>query len=212
MPKQYGDYRISALALVLTFGASGLSAQHLLLSVSAHAGSQCGSAISSMLDQQGTEARLRAVGFQISNARNATLAHEVECSVDQRTVSVQQCLALSEFVAGTSESRAVQLATKWRECKAYKCAGKACSESVSAGLSDLEGLFATSFSNRNDATVGPAPTRIAPAPVSQPANSSAIPAIGGIPGAALYYGCYILICITVIFRWSLANSHAKHAK
>jgi len=211
MPKQYGEYRISALALVLTFGASGLSAQHLLLSVSAHAGSQCATAISSALDQQGTEARLRAVGFQITKARNAILAHEVDCSVYNKRVVVQQCLALSEFVAGGSESRAVQLATRWRECKTYKCAGAACGESVAAGLGDLEALFATGFSRRVDETADPA---------SKSTGSAAALRIGdrstgrseGVPNGALYYVAYILVCITVLFRWSLASSHAKHAK
>ena len=204
-----GQYRTLIAACGLALSASTLSAQHLLLSVQAKAGPQCGPAISSGLDQQGTEARLRAVGFQIAKARSATLYHEVECSVERKTVTVHQCLTLSEFVAAPSQSRAVQLTTRWRECKAYACYGTACAASVSSGLSELEGLFATTFGSRNDATVDPKPTRHEDERASETASSSLIRSIGHIPGPALYYICYILVCITVMFRWSLAGSHAN---
>jgi len=211
MPKQYAGYRAWALAWLLVFGASALPAQHLLLSVSVHAGSQCGANISSALDQQGTEARLRAVGFQITNARNAILAHEVDCSVDNKTVAVQQCLALSEFVA-SGGSRTVQLATRWRECKAYTCAGAECSASVANGLGELEALFATGFVRQVDDTAGPDRSSSGSASALRIDGASGHSGRDGVPNAAIFYICYILVCITVLFRWSLASTHAKHAK
>ena len=198
MHHQYtGPYRALALTWLAAFGAGSASGQHLLLSVRAQAGELCRPAISSVLDPQGTEARLRAVGFQISRARNATLAHEVNCTVERKTVAVEQCLSLSEFVAVPSQSRAVQLRKPWRECKIYSCVGAACGNAVSAGLRDLEGVFLANFHPPTNAVAEPAP---APT-VKQPAA----PVVAGIPGVPLYYLCYILTCITVMFRWQICK-------
>jgi hypothetical protein len=212
MLKQYRGCRIFAVAFVLAFGASGLSAQHLLLSVNARAGSACSATISGALDPQGTEARLRAVGFQITKARNATLAHEVDCTVDNRTVAIHQCLALSEFIAAALGSRAVQAVARWSECKDYTCSAAACTQSVSDGLSDLEALFATRFIQQNDAGAEAKPSGIASEHAPQAGSAAVRQLSGRLPTPALYYVCYILVCITVLFRWSIADTHAKHAK
>jgi|SRR5215472_160201 len=210
MQEQYsGPFRALALAWLFAFGAGSLSSQHLLLSVRAQASPQCGPAVSNMLDPQGTEGRLRALGFQIARARNATLVHEVNCTVDRRTIAVQQCLSLSEFVAVPSQSRAVQLAKQWRECKTYSCVGAACSNAVSAGLRDLEGVFLANFHPQPNAIADATLSAAEFAPAAPTVERSAGPfLIAGIPGISLYYLCYILLCITVIFWWQFR----KHAR
>ena len=207
MHHQYsGSYRALALTWLAAFSAGSVSGQHLLLSVRAQAGEQCRPAISSVLDPQGTEARLRALGFQISRARNATLAHEVNCTVERKTVVVEQCLSLSEFVAVPSKSRSVQLLKPWRECKTYSCVGAAaCGNAVSAGLRDLEGLFVANFHRPTNAVAEPAPKTGAIPPPAPTVKPPAPPVVAGIPGASLYYLCYILTCITVMFRWQICK-------
>jgi hypothetical protein len=207
-PQYSGPYRALALFWLAAFGAGSLPGQHLLLSVRAQAGEQCGPAVSNMLDAQGTEARLRALGFQIARARNATLAHEVNCTIDRRAVLVEQCLSLSEFVAVPSQSRAVQLAKPWRECKTYSCVGAECGTAVSAGLRDLEALFVAAFHPPTKAAADPAPKNVPLTPATHTVKRSGPLVIAGIPGASLYFLCYILTCITVFFRWQFC----KHAR
>jgi len=193
-------YRTLTLAWMLSLGASCLSGQHLLLSVSAHAAPQCGPAVSSMLDPQGTEARLQTAGFRIAKARNASLVHNVNCVVDKKAVAVEQCLALSEFVAAPSQSRGVQVTTKWRECKVHACIGAACGASVTTGLRELESLFITNFQDHKAAAAAPAPR--APNLPYQPSAAETMTT------RVIFYLSYILICITVMFRWQFF----KHAR
>jgi hypothetical protein len=210
MHKQHSWHPLRAfvLAWLSAFSSGSLSGQHLLLSVRAQADAQCSPAVTNALDPQGTEARLRAVGFQIARARNATLAHEVNCTVDRRTVAVHQCLSLSEFVAVPFQSRAVQLAKPWRECKTYSCVGAACGDAVSAGLRDLEARFLANVHPQANviADLRPNTPPYTPAPPAVKRSAGAF--VAGIPGASLYYLCYILTCMTVFFRWQVC----KHAR
>ena len=210
MTTQYAPrYRWLILAVAMTLGATGLSAQHLLLSVNSRAGAQCGPAIAGMLDQQGTETRLRDAGFQITKARNAILSHEVNCTVTQKTTAIQQCLQLSELLAVPSQSRAVQLATQWRECKQYSCAGAACGNAIHAGLSGLESLFIDNFRRTSNPPADPAPTSAADVPAPR-VTTSATARLAGIRthGVSLYYLSYILACFLVMFRWEIRR-HAR---
>jgi hypothetical protein len=159
-----------------------------------------------MLDPQGTESRLRAAGFQVARAaRNATVVHEVTCAVERKTVAVQQCLSLSEFVAAPAQSRSVQLVERWRQCKTYACTGGACSDAVSAGLRDLEGLFLANFHTQTGAIVGITESTPAAPTAKSPGGRLA----GGSPGVSLYYLCYILTCITVLFRWEFRKHSSR---
>ncbi len=192
---------------------TGLPAGGLILSVTPNVATGCGTAIAGPVIQQDAEAQLRASGITVSKLHNAGLAADVDCvpvATAGRTTgtAVHQCLSLSQIVALPGQDRGVTLATTWRKCQSYPCAGRNCEAAIRSGQRNLVDAFLADLRERAAQPTRPQPgaANMSRVPGGAPASAFASALDVALSPAVLIYLLYIMTCLAVLGRWQ----HRRH--
>ncbi|MCU1234710.1 MAG: hypothetical protein JWP63_2677 [Candidatus Solibacter sp.] len=197
MPTTFRSVPVRVGLLVLAL--SRLWAEDLTLFVNGRIGESCRAAIAAPVIQEAIETQLRDAGFPLAKARTATLGSEIDCvsvkveKMASQKVSARQCVSLSQIVSVPSEVRTA-LATTWRQCQSYTCAGKGCEPLALAAARNLVGAFIAAQRERSAREMK--------------AVAGAVAAVDRTASAPLppdlkfpYYCLYIMTCMAVLFRW-----------
>ena len=194
-------------------GGAPVIAQEAHVSVASQIGPGCGTIFSTSPFQQEAEAQLREAGITVSRVHTAALASGLDCvpvapDGGGRSLAVHQCLSLSQVVSVPSQANGVTIATTWRQCQQYTCAGRQCDAFARTGQRALVEEFLADFRERSGG-------RTAAAPSPAPAKAAFEAAVAGpvyieIPRPVLklgvvFYGLYILTCIAVLVRWEVGR-------
>jgi len=197
-----------ALGVTLLVGGTPLAAQEARLSAASQIGQGCGTAFSTFALQQDAETQLREAGIAVSRVHTAALATNLDCVPvsGARAVAVHQCLGLSQVVSVPGQGSGVTMATTWRQCQQYTCAGKQCEALARGSQRNLLTAFLGDFREQF--------TKRAPAAPLAPVQASVAPDPGpvylAIPRpvlklSAVFYTLYILTCIAVLVRWEFCR-------
>src|SRR5579862_4399781 len=161
---------LAAVLFSAPVGSAQASPQALTVWLSSEIAPSCEASTVQASLQADMETQLRSAGITVSRVHAAALKNDADCvpvsTAGHTTMAVHQCLALSQGVSLAPEPRDVTLATTWRKCQSYTCAGQKCEALMRSQTRELVNAFIADH---------PAPSA-PPAPPDNPAGTApAIP-------------------------------------
>jgi hypothetical protein len=182
------------------------------MSVASNIGRGCGDLVPPSVLQQDVEARLRGLGVTISSVHSAQLAVDVDCvgvgpGTRMSGVAVHQCLGLSEVVSVPSNDGRAMLATTWRQCQSYTCAGAKCKPLARTGLQTLIDSCLGDFQERHLARQGGQPPHAAKRAAVATVSSAYPETSPRMVGRVLFYSLYIMVCVSVMVYWQCRKQY-----
>ncbi len=209
---KHRNYIWLVASVQVLLGCHTIGAQQAQVSVAWKIAPACGANFAIGPLQQDLEDQLRAESIGVSRVSAAGLVADINCqSFGLRSVSVQQCFALSQAVPDASAANGLHLATTWRNCQSYVCSKQSCGESARAARRTLTSQVIAAL------RTAPGQTATA-AKETRPAEQTPIPLIpAAIPASvlnpgAIFYILYILTCIAVLIRWQWCRHIAFAAR
>ena len=171
--------------------------------VAARVARSCNGPVRDAAIQSAVEAQLREAGIAVSRVHTAVLSADVDCAWvtagRTTTISVHQCLDLSQPVSIPAEGRRETLASTWRKCQSYTCTRTQCgTAALSQSRKLVEAFVADSPGPKLAAVLSPRP----PAPAPPPAEAAIYtpPTTLVRTAVASYYVIYIAACLTLLVR------------
>jgi len=203
-------YFLALGAALLLLGGSPLMAQEANLSVASQVGQGCGAAISTPALQQDVESQLREAGIGVSRVHSAALTTDVDCvpvygGASAGGVAVHLCLSLSQVVSMPSHSNGMAMATTWRQCQGYTCAGGQCGTYARTSQRGLVDAFLADFRARAARQGRSAESQRESGGQSPLQASFAAPPDLVSKLSVVFYALYIVTCLVVFVRWQMAR-------
>jgi hypothetical protein len=198
-------------AVLLLVCAAPLLAQNTNLALVSQIGTGCDT-LRPLALQQDSETRLRASGIATWRLSTSRLTAEFDCTPvapASRTakLAIRHCLNLSELAAAPGHANGMTIATTWKQCQSYTCAGRQCAASASTAQVALVDGFLSDYRKRRAAQTPtpqpPAGHRDSVASLTPPYPGPVSPLLN--PNV-IFYLLYILLCIAVLARWEWARS------
>ena len=190
-------------AILLLLASGVLNARDASVSVAWNTSAACGTSFSRDVLQQDLKDRLGMASIAVSRVSRASLLTDMDCHpATTRSMSVQQCLSLSQPVAEPSATNGLHLATTWRSCRSYFCSRQNCGPVARATqrllLDEFIPAFRTLAAHADPAGQPSAPhsTEGIPIPILPGVASETV-----VKPGAIFYMLYILTCVAVVIRW-----------